>query len=709
LNPLGFHIVTLLLHGVAAILFWQVLVRLRFRGALLAAAIFALHPVNVMSVAWMTELKNTLSASLALGAGWAYIRFAGLGVYESASPKEKAWRWYALALGLFLLAMLAKTAVSFLPVTLLLVVWWQRERITRRDLLSLVPMLGISVGMGAFTIYIERHAGGASGAEFTIGFLERVLISGRSFWFYLGKLLWPSQLTFLYERWKLDTGDWRQWLYPVATLAVLTGTWMARRRIGKGVFVALMHFYISTSLLILAVVLYMMRYSFVADHWQYFGSLSIIALVASGITRALDRMGRWAGPMEMGLGLALVLGLGVLTRAQTGMYSDLETLWRTTLARNPESPLAHNNLGDLIFKQGHTEEAIAQYREALRIDPGYEVAHTNFGNALLQQGHTEEAIAQYRAALQTDPNYDLAHYDLGNVLLQQGRPEEAITQYREALRIDPTLGQARNNFGNALLQEGHTEEAIAEFHEALRINPADAQAHTNLGNAMYQMGRIEEAISESREALRIDPDLAEAHGDLGIALYQQGRTEEAAAEYREALRINPALAVVHCNLGAILFLQGQTEEAIAQYRAALQINPAYVEAQNDLGNALLRQGRTVEAIAAIQRALELQPSNALIQNNLAWMLATAPQASVRNGPRAVQLAAQASQSSGGNNPMILRTLAVAYAGAGEFPNAIQAAQKALQLAEAQSNTKLANALLREIKLYQAGRPYEEVR
>jgi tetratricopeptide (TPR) repeat protein len=641
LNPLGFHIVTLLLHGVAAILFWQVLVRLRFRGALLAAAIFALHPVNVMSVAWMTELKNTLSASLALGAGWAYIRFAGLGVYESASPREKAWRWYALSLGLFLLAMLAKTAASFLPVTLLLVVWWQRERITRRDVFSLIPMLGISLGMGALTIYIERHAGGASGAEFKIGIVDRVLISGRSFWFYLGKLLWPSQLTFIYERWNLDAEDWRQWLYPAATLAVLAGAWAARRRIGKGVFVALMHFYISTSLLILAVVLYMMRYSFVADHWQYFGSLGIIALMASGITRALDRMGPRGRPLGIGLELGLVLGLGVLTRAQSGMYSGLETLWRTTIARNPECWMAYSNLGLVYLNQKRPEEAIPEFRESIRLNPTVETAYYNLGIALFEQGHLEEAVTEYRAALRINPDYAAAH----------------------------------GNLGNALLHQGHPEEAIAEFRAALRINPDDVEAHGNLGTALCQEGRMEEGIAEFREAMRLNPGVAEAHGNLGTALLQQGRYEEAIAEFRQALQINPADAGAHINLG----------------------------------NALLQDGHAAEAIGEAQKALDLQPADTSAQNNLAWMLATAPQASLRNGARALQLASQASQSSGGNNPVILRTLAAAYAEAGQYSNAIQAAQRALELAENQSNTALASALPREIELYEAGRPFEEVR
>jgi tetratricopeptide (TPR) repeat protein len=646
LNPLGFHLLTLLLHCLAAILFWQILLRLRVRGALLAAAIFALHPVNVMSVAYMNELKNTLSASLALGAAWAYLRFACLGVYdrvpdhtESPLPARAPWRWYALSLALFQLAMLAKTAVSFLPATLLLLLWWQRPRITARDLLSLLPMLGISVAMGAFTIHVERHAGGASGAEFTLGFLDRVLVSGRSFWFYLSKLLWPARLAFVYEHWKLDPADWRQWLYPVATVALISGAWITRRRIGRGPFVALMHFYISTSLLILAVVLYRMRYSFVADHWQYFGSLGIIALVASALARAMDRFGPRGRPLGIALGLGLVFALGVMTWAQSAIYSDSETLWRDTIARTPDSWMAYTNLGLALLQHGRPQEAAAQYIEALRINPGDAQTHNNLGNAFFRQGLIDQAIAQYRQAFQIDPPYAEAHNNLGAALLRQGRAEDAIVQYRQAIGIDPAYADAHQNLGIALSQQGRTDAAIAEFHRALQLDPAFPDAHNHLGNALDQLGR--------------------------------------------------------------------TRDAIAQYREALRLDPSHVAAHYNLANDLFQQGQAAEAIAHARQALGLQPANPAIQNTLAWMLAAAPQPSLRDGARAVQLATLASQSSGGGNPVILRTLAAAYAQAGQFPIAVQAAQRALQLAEAQSNPTLTASLLREIKLYNAATPYRD--
>jgi len=412
LHTLGYHLVNVLLHATAAILLWRVLAALRVRGALLAGAIFALHPVNVMSVAWMTELKNTLSGCLALGAGWAYVRFAGLGVEEDRAGKT-AWASYLLSLALFQLAMLAKTAVSFLPVTLLLVVWWRKKRMTVSDVLWLLPMAGISVGMGVLTIYIEQHSGGASGPDFQLSFAQRLLVSGHSFWFYLEKLVLPCDLTFIYPRWTIDASDGSQYLYPLTMLGLLTALWIFRGRVGKGVWVAFMHFYLTTSMLVLIVVLFMMRYSFVSDHWQYFGSMGMLALFAAGITAGLDRLG-WEGrPAGAAMKLGLLLALGVLSWRQSWIYQSLDSLWTDTLAKNPECWLAHSNLGQIRLKQGRLGEAKEHYEQALRIKPDNALVHANLGGVLQLTGQVSEAIELDRQAVQLDPGDAVNHYDLG--------------------------------------------------------------------------------------------------------------------------------------------------------------------------------------------------------------------------------------------------------------------------------------------------------
>jgi tetratricopeptide (TPR) repeat protein len=324
-----------------------------------------------------------------------------------------------------------------------------------------------------------------------------------------------------------------------------------------------------------------------------------------------------------------------------------------------------------------------------------------------QTSYWRNSITLWTHTLACTEDNAFAHNTLGNALLKEGRTEEAMAHYREAFRIDPAYAQAHYSLGIALLQQGRTEEAIAQYREALQLDPAYAEAHNNLGNALLQQGEPEEAIAEYREALRINPASAEAQNNLGFALLEQGLTEEAIADFREALRINPANLEARYNLGAALLEQGHPEEAIAQYRESLRIDPVSAEAHYNLGSTLFQQGRADEGIFQTQKAVELEPSNLSYENNLAWMLATAPQASLRDGARALELAGKANQSTGGNNPQILRTLAAAYAETGEFANALQTAQKALQLAEAQSNTGLAATLRREIKLYEGGHRFEE--
>jgi tetratricopeptide (TPR) repeat protein len=265
---------------------------------------------------------------------------------------------------------------------------------------------------------------------------------------------------------------------------------------------------------------------------------------------------------------------------------------------------------------------------------------------------------------------------------------------------------AHNNLAKILIQQGRLDEAIAQCREALQLYPNNEDARSSLGNALLQQGRLDEAIAQYREALRINPRFEFGHNNLGKALCLQGRVVEGIAQYREAIEINPRVGLFHYNLGNALLQQGRLPEAIAEYRQAVRINPD-AEDQTNLGNALFQQGSAGEALFHVQEALDLDPANAAIQNDLAWMLATAPQPSLRNGPMAVHLAAKASRAAGGGNPLILRTLAAAYAQAGQFPEAVQTVQRALQLAQAQSDAALAGILKRESSLYEARQPYRQ--
>jgi len=741
LNPLGYHVVNVLLHALGAILLWRVLQRLELPGAWLAAAVFALHPVNVESVAWVTERKSVLSAVFFFAAAWAYLRFDG-----EPENKRSRWKWWSLALLLFVCALLSKTVACSLPAALLLVCWWKKGRLAAGDLLPTVPFFIVGLWLGLQTAQLEQHHVGANGPEWSFSFAERCLIAGRALWFYAGKLVWPEQLTFIYPRWQIDAGTWWQWLFPAAALAVLAALWSARKRMGRGPLVAVLFFAGTLFPALGFLSVFPMLFSFVADHFQYLAATGIIVLAVAGIARLtahFDKSLPLLRPVLCGL---VLLTLGTLTWRQTRMYADLETLWVTTIQRNPQCWLAHNNLGVILLDQGLADEAMAHFQKALAIRPEYPGAYNNLGTAQVQKGQINEAIEDFQKALQLDPNYAEACNNMGSALMQKGKVDEAMTHFQKALEINPDYAEACNNLGTALMQKGRVDEAmiqyqkslqinpryaeaqynlanawlekgqgdqaIVEFQKALQINPAYAEAHNNLGNLLFQKRELDQAIVQYRAALAVKPDDVEAWDNLGAVLLQKGRADEAMACYLKALQINPGYAEAHNNLGYVLLNNKRIDEAITHFQQALAINPGLAEAHRNLGDALAQKGRVDEGILQLQKALAIQPGLMEAQGDLAhiaWIMATSPDASVRNGAEAVELARQTDQLSGGKNPVMAATLAAADAEAGDFPGAMAAAQRALQLATGQKDDALVAALPKEIQSYEARTPWRDVK
>ena len=597
LDPLGFHLLNVAMHALTALLLWRLLIRLRVPWAFVGALLFALHPVNVMSVAWVTELKNTLSATLTLASCLAYLRFAGISLPSSR-------RWYAPALVLFALAMLAKTAVGFLPVTLGLIVWWKKDRFRWSDVAPLVPFVLLVAGMGAMTIVVERIHGGDVGHAYAMSLAQRAIVSGRSFWFYLGKLIVPFPLVFLYERWTIDARDALQYLPAMAALATAATLLATRARIGKGPFVAVAHFYLATSCaLIFFVVTYFTRFSFVSDHWQYFGMASMAGLAAAGLAR-LEFVRRRAGRA------AAVVAVGacfVLTWGRATVYRDVETLWRDTIAKSPQAWMAHNNLGVVLMRRGAKEEAIREYSLALRGKPDLVETHLNLGNLLAGTGQSEAAAEHYSEAVRLDPVSAEARFDFGRLLSDQGKTAEAVAQYEEAVRLRPDYAEAQSSLGVALSRLGRRSEALEHLELALQANPGYAEAHVNLGSVLAGAGRLDEAIAQYGEAVRIQPDDAEAHNVLGKALAKQGRTAEAVAEYEHALRLRPDLEWASNNLGLALATMDRWPEAIESFERALRTRPDFAEAHNNLGVTLMREQRTRDAIGHFEEAVRIRP------------------------------------------------------------------------------------------------------
>jgi tetratricopeptide (TPR) repeat protein len=468
--PLPYHVEDVLLHALAALLFWRSLRSLRVPGAGMACAIFALHPMMVESAAWIAERKNVLSLCLCLGSYLAFQRYrrsadlswSGERQMLDANPPRGTSRdalFYLLALLMFVAAMAAKTAVCAMPAATLLLIWFRRGALRwREDVAPTIPFFAVALAMGAVTAWLEKTHVGAQGADYALTVWQRGLIAGRAFWFYLGKLLWPANLCFVYPRWQPDATDWRQWLYPATALGLLFTLWQKRIRLGRGPVTALLFFTGTLAPLLGFVNVYFMRYSFVCDHWVYLPSLGPIALASAGMSRLLERLGQRPS-VKFALGGVLLLTLFALTSQRTPMYADLETLWRTTIDENPVSWVAHNNLGNALFRRARTEEAVSHFQRAIELKPDLAEAYTSLGVAQGSAGHIDQAIANFKQAIRVAPDYAEAYYDLGIALNRTGQTDEAIRQFQEAIRLKPGFSAAKSSLHSTLARRRHDGSA----------------------------------------------------------------------------------------------------------------------------------------------------------------------------------------------------------------------------------------------------------
>ncbi len=495
---LPYHVESVLLHFVAVVLFWRLLKRLEVPGAMLASAVLALHPLMVESVAWITERKNVLSLGLYLAALLCYGRFTGFwrpeapehGRLKPASlPK---WRSWLLAWLLFLGAYLAKATAFSLPPVLLLICWWKRGRLRwRKDVLPTLPFWAVSLGLGLLTTWLERTHVGARGPDCDISFVQRCLIAGRALWFYTGKLLWPANLCFIYPRWHPNAAAVGQWLWPLAALLVVCVLWLARRKIGRGPLTAVLFFAGTLFPLLGFFNGYFMRYSFVCDHWAYVSSLGLIALGAASVTRLAEKLR--APALAYACAAFLPVTLGTLTWRHSALFSNGETLYRTTLALNPNADLAHNNLGLLLARQGKVQEAIPHFERAVALRPGSAHAHNNLANAFRITGHPRKAAEQYELSLKLEPNDPSTCNNLALLLATSSdpalqNPARAIELARRAEEL--TRGESPvvlATLATALAAAGQTTDAVATLQRAVRL----ALQHHNERLAQALQGQIE--------------------------------------------------------------------------------------------------------------------------------------------------------------------------------------------------------------------------
>lgn len=610
-STLGYHLASIFLHALSAWMVALILRRLQIPGSVLAAVVFALHPVHVESVAWLSELKNTLSGAFYLSAALCYIGFD-----SSRRPGT-----YAAALVLFVCALLSKTVTATLPVALLIVFWWQRGHVRwRRDILPLAPFFALAAVAGLMTVWVEQTLIGADKIGIALSIWDRIALAGRAVWFYAGKLVWPADLMFIYPKWNIDAGTLVQWLYPLALAALLVALWTLRRR-WRAPLAATMYFVVTLAPALGFVDVFPFRYSYVADHFQYLASLGPIALIAGTVVTIVSTWWPHTTRIELIASASLALPLAAMTWAHSHDYRDAGQLYRATIAANPSAWLAHNNLGVLLQHEGRLDEARAAYDAALKIEPEAYEAHQNLAILLLQLARHEDVIRHADAALAIRPDNPAAYNARGSAQLRLGRADAAIASYREALRLRPEYPEAAANLGAALDASGSPDAAVSEYARVVALDPSATDARYRLADALRRAGRLPEAIREYREVLERDPSLVAARNDLGVALEAAGLFGEALAMFQQVRDQSPPSARIETVIGRLLMLTGQVQRAEQHFVTALKLEADYGAAHRNYADLLTRTGRAAAALEHYRTALRAQPDSPETRTNYGVALA----------------------------------------------------------------------------------------
>jgi tetratricopeptide (TPR) repeat protein len=477
LNPHGYHITNILLHAANAVLVWLLLRRLSAPGAWVAAAIFALHPVQVESVAWITERKNVLMTLFFLLSLLKWVQFV-----EENQARRARWL-YLLSLFFYALSLLSKTTACTIPAALVLILWFKHIPLKAKRWLQVAPFLLLGLAMGILTVWMELIHQNTGRLDLGLNPVDRVLLAGRALWFYVSKLILPLNLCFSYPRWKFDAANPGQYVWLLGCLIVAWCIWQWRNNLGRKTAAAIIFFPAMLFPMLGFFSLYTFQYTYVADHYQYVACIGLIALAVGAGLRLTYQFGQMQKNVVVVAAAFLLVSLGTLTWRQTHIYKNLETLWQDTLEKNPNSFLASNNLGILLQDKGNLQQAEALLRRTIEIEPGYSPAYYNLGFLLQQQGKLDEAISSYRNALtRLMPNPYEVHLNLAVALAQNKEYEDAEKHIKEALRIKPYSAQAYFNWGRILKEQGKPGQAIEKWEMALKLNPdfSVAQQFINL-------------------------------------------------------------------------------------------------------------------------------------------------------------------------------------------------------------------------------------
>lgn len=585
LHSFWYHFHNVMLHAANAVLVWLVSRSLGIPHAGWVALLFALHPVHVESVAWITQRKNLLSGFFYLLSLLMFFRFYTWPQDPLASISQKEYRrrqwFYRFSLFCFLGSLLSKSAFCTLPVAILIVLWWKKGRVERKDVLYLIPFFILALGLGSLSLWMEKTHVGAMGSEFEYTFVQKILIAGRVFWFYIGKLIGPVSLSYMYPQWTIDPNLWWQYLFPLAALLLFVVLWKLRIQIGRGPLSGVAFLVVTVSPVIGFLGFFYMKYAFVADHYQYLPSLGLLAFLPAvfvWLTKSLSQK------FQLCLSGAVIVTLGFLTWQQGRIYQNSLVLYQDILKKNPQSWFAYNNLGYTYFQMKRYPEAYQVFQKSILYNPRYAEAHYNLGYMYLLQQNWDQAIEAFQKAIDCNPEYIPAYLNLSKTYAQKRQFKEAIQILNQALSIVPDFYSGYYDLGMYALAEGWHRHALNAFKKYLTYDASNFLVYLNLGLLYIKFNKYSEAIQHLERALELNPQNFKVHHHLGVAYAHQKDWDKAIMAYQQAISLNPHYVQAYYNMGLALEKNGAYLEAELAYKKALGIDPHFTQALQKLQN-----------------------------------------------------------------------------------------------------------------------------
>ncbi|MFH1519966.1 MAG: tetratricopeptide repeat protein [Candidatus Omnitrophota bacterium] len=567
-HPFGYHLVNLLFHILNALLLFWIVRKLYPRIAFVVALLFAIHPIQVETVAWITELKNLLVLAFFLLTILAYLRF----------DRTQKRKHYLQTIALFICALLSKTiAVCFVAVPILYA-WWKKGRVRRREVRLSIPFMLIGFIAAINGLYLELYQVRARDA-WSLSFLERFVLSGRILLFYIYKLCLPFKFMFFYPRWTIDAGQWWQWLFPFASMLLLVLLVYYRRRIGRGAPTLFLFYIISIFPVLGFINVYGMKFSFVADHFSYLSTPALLLLLCGGVVFLFDKLKQKLPLLTLtrfrifaqSILVIVIVSMGTKSMALTKSYKNDVILWEDLIRKNPKTWIAYNNLGTAYSDIGKKEEAARLFKKAIELNPDCIIAYYDLANLYKDSGKTEEAIILYKKVIKIKPDYIEAYNNLGNTYNDIGEHKTAITLYKKAIEINPSFAEAYYNLGNAYSNISDSKAAIASYRKAIEFNLNHADVHNNLGNIYSYIGEYKTAITSYKKAIENNPNHANVYSNLGNVSGYIGEYKAAIAAYNKALEIDPDSAAVHNGLAVAHYHEKQYDLALKHCDRAIRL------------------------------------------------------------------------------------------------------------------------------------------